>query len=133
MKLLITTFVLLTAGVLAGCATAASTPDWVSGPAAKYPAGQYLIGRGEAASGEDARDRARADLAKTFQVDVAVESEDVQAFRAAAGGGQYEGSSTRRVATRTEQLVEGVEIAETWRDPKSGTYHALAALPRQKA
>lgn len=131
------TVIALSLLLFAGCASKPAVPDWVSGTAAKYPATQYLIGRGQAASGEEARDRARADLAKIFEVNIAVESEDVQAFRSAPGDkddrGQYEARSARRITTRTDRLVEGVEIAETWQDPATGNHHALAVLPRLKA
>lgn len=133
MKVFVTIIACVVLAGLGGCATSAQAPDWVSGAAAKYPPAQYLIGRGEGPSGEEARDRARADLAKIFDVDIAVESEDTQAFRTAAKGSTYEASSSRRITARTEQLVEGIEIAESWRDPKSGSYHALAVLPRAKA
>jgi hypothetical protein len=122
----------LSVSLLAGCATLQGPPDWISGTAAKYPAPQYLVGRGQAASGEEARDRARADLAKIFEVNVAVESEDVQAFRSGAGG-KYEGHSARRITARTERVIEGIEIAETWQDPMTKNFHALAVLPRLKA
>lgn len=118
--------------LLAACATRAPAPDWVHGSAARYPAAQYLLGRGEGTSGEAARERARADLAKTLGVVVAVESEDVQAFRAGADGG-YEADSRRRITTRAEQLIEGLVIAETWHDPDTGREHALALLPRLPA
>ena len=70
-------FALLAEG---GCATRSTMPDWINGASHKYPSEQYLIGRGQAATEEEARDRARADLAKIFEVSVAVESEDVQTF-----------------------------------------------------
>ncbi|MFL6713513.1 MAG: LPP20 family lipoprotein [Sulfurifustis sp.] len=133
MKLLITTIAWVVLAVAGGCATSARAPDWVGGAAAKYPSAQYLVGRGEGPSGEEARDRARADLAKIFDVDIAVESEDTQAFRTAASGSGYEARSARRITTRTEQLIEGIEIADTWHDPKTGSHYALAVLPRAKA
>lgn len=133
MKNLVTVLVL----AMVGCASTSGAPDWVSGTAARYPAAQYLVGRGQAASGEEARDRARADLAKIFEVNVAVESEDVQSFRRHAGDsesdGEYEERSARRVVARTDRLLEGVAIAETWQDPDTKTQYALAALPRLKA
>ncbi|HEX7043030.1 MAG TPA: LPP20 family lipoprotein [Burkholderiales bacterium] len=125
--------IVLALGLLAGCASSAEVPDWVSGAAAGYPPSQYLLGRGEAESGEEARDRARADLAKVFEVQIAVESEDEQAFRTDGAEGRYASRSARRVSAHTERLLEGVEIAETWRDPRTHRYHALAVLQRQKA
>ena len=50
---------------LSGCASIRTdAPDWVTGKSAKYPDSRFLIGRGQADSLEDARNRARADLAK---------------------------------------------------------------------
>jgi hypothetical protein len=121
-----------------GCASHPAMPDWVNGPAEKYPAEQYLVGRGQAATAEEARDRARADLAKIFEVAVAVESEDVQTFRQksdsadknAKPAGEYAAQASRRVTTHADHIIEGIQIAEVWQDPQTQTQHALAVLPR---
>jgi len=131
-------FILFTLGA---CASHPQTPDWINGPSEKYKTEQYLIGRGQAASAEEARDRARADLAKIFQVSVSVESEDVQTYMQksdAAGGsakpaGEFAAQASRRITTHADQIVEGVQIAETWRDPLTRTHFALAVLPRLQA
>lgn len=128
---------LLAAALLAGCASAPSTPDWVNGTSVKYPSSQYLIGRGAASTTEQAQERARADLAKIFQVAVAVEGEDVQTFSRsssdAAPGGQYEQRTAQRITTRTEQIVRGIRVAELWQDPVTKEHHALAVLQRLQA
>lgn len=116
-----------------GCATKVTQPDWVAGSSAKYPDTGYLLGRGQAAGAEEARDRARADLAKVFEVAVSVESEDVQRYRSAPVGAEYEASASRRIQTRTEQIVRGIQIADLWEDPRTRTQHALAVLPRLQA
>lgn len=135
MKLLV--FALFSALILLmeGCVTKPTQPDWVAGVSAKYPGSQYLIGRGQADTQEEAKDRARADLAKVFQVAVSVDSEDVQSFKAdpAGGAGQYEGQSSRRISTRTEQIVSGIQIAELWQEPTTKSHFALAILPRLQA
>jgi hypothetical protein len=121
-----------------GCASRPTMPDWVNGPAEKYPSEQYLVGRGQAATAEEARDRARADLAKIFEVAVAVESEDIQTFRQksdsadkdAKPASEYAAQSSRRLTTRADHIIEGIQIAEVWQDPLTGTQHALAVLPR---
>lgn len=126
---------------MSACASHPATPDWVNGPSAKYKSEQYLIGRGQAASAEEARDRARADLAKIFQISVSVESEDVQTFAQKSGtaakgatpAGEYASQASRRISTHTEQIVEGVQVAETWQDPLTGTHFALAVMPRLQA
>jgi hypothetical protein len=127
--------VALMLSLLSGCASKPPvTPDWISGDSAKYSSSQYLIGRGQAAAQEEARDRARADLAKIFQVAVVAESEDVQKFKTDnTGPGQYEGQASRSITTRTEQIVRGIQIAETWQDPVTKNHYALAILPRLQA
>jgi len=119
--------------LLGGCASEPKhgQPDWVSGDSATYKSAQYLLGRGQASTQDDAKDRARADLAKIFQVAVVASSEDIQQFQTGgAEGGQYEGKSSRSIATRTEQIVSGIQIAELWQDPATRDFHALAILPR---
>ena len=116
----------------AGCSSQpVVTPDWVAGDSSQYSGAQYLLGRGQAATQEEAKDRARADLSKIFQVTVEAESEDVQKFR--AGGSeplQYESQSIRRINTRTAQIIHGIQIAELWQDKSTLNFHALAVLPR---
>lgn len=136
MKLPLTVAFVVTALLLGGCATKPTQPDWVAGDSAKYTNTQYLIGRGQASGIEEAEDRARADLAKIFQVAVAVRSEDVQSFKSApasaGGAGQYTGESSRHITTRTDQIISGIQIAEIWQDPVSKTRYALAILPRMQ-
>lgn len=133
MKLPVIAFFL--ALIVGGCATKPSQPDWIAGDSAKYQNSQYLSGRGQAGTQGEATDRARADLAKVFQVAVVADSEDVQSFKTdpAGGAGQYEGQSSRRISTSTEQIVRGIQIAELWQDPATRNYHALAVLPRLQA
>ncbi len=117
----------------AGCATKPTQPDWINGDSATYKSSQYLLGRGQGSTQEDAKDRARGDLAKIFQVAVAVSSEDIQSFRTAptpGGAPVYESQASRSISTRTDQIIRGIQIAEIWQDPTTKTYYALATLPR---
>jgi hypothetical protein len=129
--------------LLTACAmTAEKTPppDWVSGEARHYPAHRYLLGRGEAGTIEDAANRARADLARVFEVKVTAQSRDVQTFEQRSGDNARDqkitsGSLqlTRSIATDTENVLRGARIAETWQEPVTGLYHALAVLERAPA
>lgn len=125
-------FLTLALALLSGCATQPpAAPDWISGDSARYKSEQYLIGRGQAATQEEARDRARADLAKIFEVTVAADSEDIQkSTTGPAGLVQYESQASRRIATHASQIIRGIQIAELWQDPATESYHALAVLPR---
>jgi hypothetical protein len=120
--------------LMSGCATAPSQPDWVNGTSSRYPDAQYLTGRGQAPAVDEARDRARADLAKIFEVGISVTSEDTQTYSVGAKApGQYQAQATRQIATRTDQIVRGIQIAELWQDPATKAQHALAVLPRLPA
>jgi len=122
--------------LISGCATKSFQPEWISGDSEKYKNSQYLLGRGEASNMEEAKDRARADLAKTFKVAVSVDSEDLQSYKsnsAIAGSGKYVAESSVKINTRTDQIIRGIQIAEIWQDPANKNHHVLAILPRQQA
>ncbi len=114
-----------------------SEPDWVFGNSSKYSNQQYLLGRGHADDVATAEDRARADLAKIFVVEVNVADIDKQHFSSATAGEKSESQLTaevsRTIITSTDKILKGVEIAEIWKDPAKRTVHALAVLPRKKA
>lgn len=117
--------------LLWGCASKPTTPDWIAGDSARYNSAQYLIGRGQAATQEEAKDRARADVAKVFQVAVVASSEDVQRSKSdSTGTPQYEEQASRHISTRTDQIIRGIQITEIWQDPNTKSYYALAVLPR---
>jgi hypothetical protein len=119
---------------LSACASKPITPDWINGNSAKYNNAQYLIGRGQASTQEEAKDRARADVAKVFQVAVVASSEDVQSSKTdSTGPSQYEEQATRHISTRTDQIIRGIQVAEIWQDPTTKSYYALAVLPRLQA
>lgn len=113
-------------------------PDWVDGNHARYAPELYLTGRGEGRSSELAGDRARADLAKTFEVYIQEDQKDVQAFSAVTSGGKPQESKltqdvTRTIVTTTDQIVRGVQVVDAWRNPVTQNHHAFAALSRQQA
>jgi hypothetical protein len=132
MKLPILAFFMLTLMLMSGCASKKpASPDWISGDSENYKIAQYLIGRGHAATEEEAKDRARADIAKVFQIAVVASSDDAQKFRSSnSEAAQYESQSSRSISTSTGQIVHGIQIAELWQDPSTKNYHVLAILPR---
>lgn len=127
----------LALATLLGCAGTPEKPEWINGNSQKFEPSRYLIGRGQSDIQAVARDRARADLAKTFQVGVLEESEDMVAQISETDGeivsGRVESEASRRIVTRTEQVIEGIRIGDAWQDPDTGTHHALAVLDRLKA
>ncbi|HEX7048495.1 MAG TPA: LPP20 family lipoprotein [Gammaproteobacteria bacterium] len=133
----LTAFVL----VLSGCVTsgdkrADARPDWTDGASEAYPRNAWLTGIGIADQMGTARDRARADLAKTFRVTVDESTSDLRSYSqsgmGAASTTDYSSEIQRDLVTRTQQVLEGVTVPETWTDP-SGRVYALAVLNRAKA
>ena len=121
--------------VLSACGTTGNTrPDWIDTKSKNYPSERYMTGQGESERQAQARDRARADLAKVFQVAVVEQSRDIVRFSSHGVGKdavkQLESEASRDIETRTEQVLSGIEIADTWQDPKDKNYHALAVLDR---
>lgn len=129
-------FLILVFGLLGACTQATrpqTQPDWVLGQSAKYPASAYLTGRGQADNLAIAEDRARADLAKIFSVAISEQSRDVASYSQGRGPAKNSLEVSRNISTRTNEVLRGVEIADTWQDPQTGEYYALAALSRLKA
>jgi hypothetical protein len=112
-------------------------PDWVNGNASQYPASAYLTGHGQSDNMATAKDAARGDLAKNFSVNVSEQSSDTSTYSQNDANGTPTAKNSldvsRNIKTRTDQVLTGVEISQTWQDPKSLQYYALATLSRAKA
>ncbi|HET7588476.1 MAG TPA: LPP20 family lipoprotein [Gammaproteobacteria bacterium] len=128
---------LLLAMLIGACSHAPrpdAQPAWVNGPSAKFPASRYLTGRGEADTRAVARDRARADLAKTFSVKISEHSEDTASYsQSGAAPAANTLDVNRYISTQTDALLRGVRVVDTWQDPATRVYYALAALSRSQA
>ncbi len=115
----------------AGCAADRSAPDWVDGRAASYPAAQYLIGRGQGNTASLARDRARADLAKIFEVRVREHSYERLEWQQGQGAdAELQTRIMRDIRAQVGQVIKGMQIVGNWHD-REGDYYALAVLDRQ--
>lgn len=111
-------------------------PDWVMGNSGQYPAATYLVGKGQADNMAVAKDRARADLAKIFSVAVNEQTQDTSSYSqdsTVAAGPKNTLDVSRNITTRTQQVMSGVEISDSWQDVASQQYYALATLSRAKA
>lgn len=123
---------------VSGCASNRQPvePEWLDGTSDRYPQTRYLSGLGQADSAAVARDRARADLAKVFEVRIAEASRDSSsAMRRSNGTGgleqETESRFERQIDVQAEQVLVGVKVVDVWRD-KSGQHHAFAVLDRFK-
>jgi len=133
---------LLNLALLSGCASIGDSdrkarPDWIDGSSSHYPRAQYIIGRGQADRLPTAQDHARADIAKTFEVNIQASSRDSQEMQQRSDDtGSHRSLDTRitrQVATQTDQIIAGIEIADVWQDPETRQYYVLAVLPRRPA
>ena len=133
-------FLIATISALTACSPAkpgGDRPDWVNGNASQYPASAYLTGHGQSDNMATAKDAARGDLAKNFSVSVSEQSSDTSTYSQGDANGAATAKNSldvsRSIKTRTDQVLTGVEISQTWQDPKSQQYYALATLSRAKA
>lgn len=123
--------------LVGGCASG-GRPDWAdSGKSKAYPSDRYLTGIGTASELEVSKDRARANLAKIFSVKIDQVTEDVTKHgkRSGSAGSQIinEARVERIISSRTEHVLTGARIAETWQGPKTRAYYSLAVMPRLQA
>ena len=128
-------YLILLVSLLTACSTTTSKqPEWINDNSSEYPAMAYLHGRGQSDNRALAQDRARADLSKIFRLHITEQSEDVVSYTAQdQQAGKTESSASRHITTQTDQIVEGIRIAELWQDPANAQYHALAVLDRNQA
>lgn len=129
-------FLLLFLFVAGGCAS--SRPDWTdSGKSEQYPPSHYLTGIGTATDLESAKDRARANLAKVFSANIREVTEDMTRHARKSSGGEEQHINEERVerliSSRSEHVLTGSRIAETWQEQKTNVHYVLAILSRLQA
>ncbi len=116
---------------------AGGQPAWLRGDAPDYPAPAFLTATGSASKAETARDRALANLAKIFAVNIDAVQLSRESVSVASGGKPASLDKRQRldsrVSTRTEQRMQGARIAALWQNPQDASYHALAVLDRHQA
>lgn len=122
----------------------AKAPDWINGVSKKYPEPEFFIGIGEARIGRGAEkqviqlasDRARGEIAKTVRSNVKVElvsSRDSTATREKGKlVSQGRSEQSELIVVSAEELFDGVEIKDIYKDKRSQTLYALAVLNRSK-
>lgn len=128
--LVLVLFLVAACGGGGGVKNSTAGPDWVRGGSSKYPNTLYITGVGQAASLADAKNRARADVAKVFEVVIHEQTQSNMQYVSNASGEEISQQVQSSVSTRTDKVLSGVEIGDTWRDPQSGQYFALAVLNR---
>jgi hypothetical protein len=114
-----------------------AVPAWIAEPQKDLSAPRYWVGLGQARSLAGAQDKARAEIAKIVQSNI--KSQDQYNTVVEQNTNQNEGKE--RVATQAQQSVvvltdvdlSHISIRQTYQDPKTGDYYALAVLDKQAA
>ena len=118
-------------------AYSASQPEWVNADSEVYPHERFVSATGSASQSELAKDRALANLMKVFELKIREESvsrSDTQ-VNVKEGEESYTKSSRlqQQISVRTDKVIDGARIAETWYDEEVLTYHSLAVVDRKQA
>jgi hypothetical protein len=145
-KRLIIVFVVLALGlfIVAGCATTptmeAKGPDWIwkgSGAFDDAETGKVFYGVGiasgiknKALARSAADDRARAEIAKTLEIYVAVLAKDYMASTTAGDMlvSAEEQHVEQALKTFSKTTLHGAIIVDRWMDPNDGTSYSLCKL-----
>jgi hypothetical protein len=122
-----------TIGFFSACAVTADMPEWINNNPVKYPNTLYLVGRGAGSTAEEAQNRARGDLASIFEVHIRMINENSLSVTQSGKNEQVDKQSRQQVSARTDKTINGITIAELWRDPVTTDFHALAVLSRAQA
>lgn len=126
---------ILALSLLSACAT--TQPDWIRGKSAAYPDAAFLTGVGADQQRSQAEDRARAEIAKIFQVNIqskeSISESSLLTKLGKVSSEEYSQHATSALETTTDKLLRGVQIVALANDEKSGTVYALAALDRAQA
>ncbi len=123
--------------LVSACVSAGPKPDWVEGDAGFYPNSEYMTATGSASNAELAKNRALANLSKIFETHVKeISTTKIDTQVSLRNGSESVSKNThlaQQIQVRTDKIIKGARIAETWKDKTVFTYHSLAVLDRAQA
>jgi hypothetical protein len=112
----------------------AKKPDWITGKTKKFPQDKYLIGIGIGKTEEQARNNARAEIAKVFTSHVQSETKDyIESFKKISKKKtEIYGIENIKDTTKitTDKIIAGIIIEEFYKE--KDTFYALALLDKIK-
>ena len=110
-------------------------PVWIFQEAKDYPYQQYLTGVGSGQSRAHAEDAALRALSLTFNAQVKAVTDTREEFQDRTIRGENIFSSNiemhQQTLISTEKILENVQFAEAWTDPKTREVHVLAIINRK--
>jgi len=125
--------VIVLTGILSATAAFAGQPKWITDSSFEYPNETYLVGRGIGSTAEEAKNRARGDLATIFEVRIEVSNQNTTTVAQSGKNEQIDRLTSQQVSAKTDKVISGINIAEIWRDPVTQDFNALATLSRTQA
>jgi hypothetical protein len=116
---------------------AEAPPEWIVSPQSVYPAEQFLTGMGEASNRGQAEKRAYAAVARIFSANVQARSRDQESYATQETGSRSRTQRTLQLdqvtQVTTSKVLKNVKILDTWYQPSTRQFFALAGLDRQQA
>ncbi len=106
-------------------------PVWISKPYSQYPANRYLCSVGMASDLKSAQNDALKNIAGFFETRVTAVTKSMESESTSASGSQINSSISTSVKAISAGTLKYTEIKETWQDPKSKTFYALAVLDKK--
>lgn len=122
---------------VASLAVAQPQPSWVTtGKHPKYPQDLYWVGIGQgmgARALDEAKSKAKAEIAKQFKVTVSSKTKLVQTEKIVGNSALMTSDLEDRIETQVDKMpLTGLEIAETFESKVTGKAFALAVLNREE-
>jgi hypothetical protein len=129
---------------LAACASGGAKPSsggpkpaWVEGESPRFPRSRFIVGVGSADDENAAAERARGEIARVFNADVTATTGTEESETSLTQDGKTKSTFAQHVSqqvqTVAKKALEGSDVVERWKDPASGRFYALAALPKAEA
>jgi len=136
MKKLYIISILLACLVVTACASAPVQPPpaWLQNTYTVYPQSEYITGRGQGITRDEAETKARAEIAYFFSTQVNAEMSARRVFTTRRDGITNEERQTiENIVTRTQVQQRVVRFTEDpWREPKTKVWDTVAYIRRDE-
>jgi hypothetical protein len=105
-------------------------PEWISNPYSQYPSKQYLCGVGMAKELNIAQNEALKNIAGFFETRVIAVTKSMESEKSSSSNYQTSSETSSSVKAIAEGTLKYTQIKETWQDPKTKTFYALAVMDK---
>ncbi|MEN6444880.1 MAG: LPP20 family lipoprotein [Candidatus Cloacimonas sp.] len=110
---------------------ASKRPEWISDPYSQYPASNYLCAVGTGKELKSAQNDALKNIAGFFETRVTAVTKSMESETTSASGSEINSSISTSVKAISEGTIKFTEIKETYQDPNTNNFYALAVLNKK--